>query len=52
MPSYLEANIQEELLDIEYVDDDNSIKNVGEVFESMLHDIINIISSPRQNEFL
>jgi len=44
---YLEANVQEHLLNFEFLDaDDNTTKNLGEVFESLLHDIINQISPP------
>ena len=44
---YLEADVQEHLLNFEFLDaDDNAIKNMGEVFESLMHDIINQISPP------
>ena len=44
---YLEADVQEHLLNFEFLDAvDNTIKNMGEIFESLLHDIINQISPP------
>ena len=44
---YLEANAQENILNFEFQDeDDNTTKNMGEVLESLLHDIINQISPP------
>jgi hypothetical protein len=46
---YLQAEVQEYLLNIEFQDTDNTMKNVGEVFESLLHDIINEISPPTAN---
>ena len=50
---YLEANVQEHLLNFEFLDaDDNTIKNMGEVFESLLHDIINQISPPMDHTSL
>jgi hypothetical protein len=46
-PQYLEANVQENLLDFEFQDkDDTTTKNMGEVLESLLHDVINEISPP------
>ena len=44
---YLEADVQEHLLNFYFLDaDDDTMKNMGEVFESLLHDIINQISPP------
>ena len=46
-PQYLDANVQENLLDFEFQDkDDTTTKNMGEVLESLLHDVINEISPP------
>ena len=46
-PQYLEANVQENLLDFEFQDkDDTTTKNMGEVLESLLHEVINEISPP------
>ena len=50
-PQYLEANIQENLLNFEFQDkDDNTTKNLGEVLEALLHDVINEISPA--NEYI
>jgi len=46
---YLHAEVQEELLNFVYMDEyDNTQKNMGEVFETLLHDIINLISPPAE----
>jgi hypothetical protein len=50
-PQYLEANVQENLLNFEFQDkDDNTTKNLGEVLEALLHDVINEISPA--NEYI
>ena len=50
-PQYLEANVQENLLNFEFQDkDDNTTKNLGEVLEALLQDVINEISPA--NEYI
>jgi hypothetical protein len=44
---YLEKNVQEYLLNFQFEDnDDGIIKNMGEVYEYLYHEVINEISPP------